>query len=92
MGISIKKTERARRLAICEECPHAIRTVRGACKDCGKAQTVTGTDETGWPCKACGGEVHAREGKSLDFELPRCGACGCPLFSRVTAWCPKGKW
>lgn len=84
--------EKARRLAICEACPHLIMTVRGACRDCGKVQTVTGSEKSGWPCKRCGGEVHPRDGKMLDFEMPRCGDCGCPLATRVHAWCPKGKW
>lgn len=92
MGWTTNKEEHARRLSICETCPHAVVTVRGACRSCGKAQTVTGSDDAGLACKACGGEVHARPGKRLDFELPRCGACGCPLKSRVFATCPKGKW
>ncbi len=76
-------------------------TVRGACQDCGKAQTVTGNDEDGWPCEGCGGQVNARPDRKLDFEMPRCGACGCPLASRTKyhslpghgpVHCPKRKW
>ncbi|MCK2183500.1 hypothetical protein [Halomonas getboli] len=84
-------TEKHRqRLAVCETCPHAILTVRGACTSCGKHQTVTGHDDASLACKHCGGEVHPKG--RLDFQVPRCGACGCALAMRVFASCPKKKW
>lgn len=81
--------EHDRRLAICQECPDKVLTVLGACDTCGKHHYVhaakTDAELTCRKTKSCSGEVHGR-------EAARCGACGCPLATRVYAWCPKRKW
>lgn len=90
MAPRIYTEKHRRRLAICEQCPHAVVTVRGACRDCGQRQTVTGHDDASLSCRHCGGPVLPR--RRFDFEMPRCGACGCPLATRVFASCPKRRW
>lgn len=80
--------ERARRLAICAECPHAVLTVVGACDTCRRPRLIKSarTDaDTKCPRRGCDGEIQGK-------EFARCGACGCPLATRVYATCPKGKW
>lgn len=88
--------EQAQRLAICAECPHAVLTVAGSCDTCRLPQVTTGQADGELGCKRtrCAGTVRGR-------EVPRCGACGCPLASRTKykhlpgvgpVRCPKGKW
>lgn len=83
------KTEHARRLAICAECPHAVLTVIGGCDTCKRRHYVHAAKDDGdLACrktKGCQGTVQGK-------EIARCGACGCPLASRVYWSCPKGKW
>ncbi|SDO72955.1 hypothetical protein SAMN04487957_110147 [Halomonas shengliensis] len=88
MGWTRDKTEHARRLAICAECPHAVLTVAGACGTCRTPRLIKAAKtDADLACRkpGCGGEIQGK-------EIPRCGACGCPLATRVYATCPKGKW
>ncbi|MDX1464495.1 MAG: hypothetical protein R3215_02175 [Halomonas sp.] len=88
MGWTTDKREHARRLAICAECPHAVLTVAGACDTCRRPAIVKSArtdDDLACKRKDCAGAVTGK-------EIARCGACGCPLASRVYATCPKGKW
>lgn len=85
MSWTTDKAEHARRLAICETCPHAVLTVVGGCDTCHKPRIVKrARTDADLQCR-CGGTIGGK-------EIARCGACGCPLASRVYATCPKGKW
>lgn len=88
MAWTTDKREHARRLAICAECPHAVMTVVGACDTCKRPRLVKSArsdDDMKCPRSKCQGEIKGH-------EEPRCGACGCPLRTRVYSSCPKGKW
>ncbi|SDF69902.1 hypothetical protein SAMN05216571_101268 [Onishia taeanensis] len=81
------KAEHGRRLAICAECPHAVLTIVGKCSQCHVPGVVTAQRDDDARCKrrSCSGTMQGK-------EIARCGACGCPLASRVYASCPKGNW
>ena len=80
--------ERERRLSICAECQYAVLTVAGACDTCrrpGLVKAAHTDDDLVCNRTGCGGHI-------IGKEFARCGACGCPLSTRVYASCPKGKW
>ncbi|MDI5890596.1 hypothetical protein [Halomonas rhizosphaerae] len=96
MGWTTNKLEHDRRLAICETCPTVRLRVIGVCRRCLRPFDANTRDDDDYVAKVvcrCGGEIRVLK------EYARCGTsrrdepgCGCPLATRVYAWCPEGKW
>ena len=101
MGWTTNKAEHARRLAICEDCPTVRLRVIGICRRCRRPFDQHTRDDDDYAARVvcrCGGEIRVIK------EFATCGTgrrehaggkkvgCGCPLASRVYAYCPEGEW